>query len=47
MTEQYVGPSAARIALLIPHHRASFEKGWFWTSTENFCSGESAGLAFW
>ena len=29
-TEQYVGPSAARIADLLPH-RVSFDKGWFWT----------------
>ena len=31
MTEQYVGPSAMRIANLLPH-RVSFERGWFWTT---------------
>ena len=45
MTEQYVGPSAARIANLIPH-RVSFERGWFWTSTEVCHGGKSDGLAF-
>ena len=43
--EQYVGPSAIRIANLIPH-RVSFERGWFWTSTA-VCHGvKSDGLAF-
>ena len=44
MTEEYVGPSAARIADLLPH-RVSFERGWFWTTA--FChGGQSDGLAF-
>ena len=45
MTEQYVGPSAARIADLLPH-RVSFERGWFWTSTAVCHGGKSDGLAF-
>ena len=45
MTEQYVGPSALRIANLIPH-RVSFERGWFWTSTAICHGGKSDGLAF-
>ena len=45
MTEQYVGPSAARIANLIPH-RVSFERGWFWTTTAICHGGKSDGLAF-
>ena len=45
MTEQYVGPSAARIAKLIPH-RVSFERGWFWTTTAICHGGKSDGLAF-
>ena len=45
MTEQYVGPSAKRIADLIPH-RASFERGWFWTTTAICHGGKSDGLAF-
>ena len=45
MTEQYVGPSAMRIASLIPH-RVSFERGWFWTSTAVCHGGKSDGLAF-
>ena len=44
-TEQYVGPSAARIADLLPH-RVSFDKGWFWTSTVVCHGGHSDGLAF-
>ena len=44
-TEQYVGPSAARIADLLPH-RVSFERGWFWTSTAVCHGGKSDGLAF-
>ena len=44
MTERYTGPSAGRIANLIPH-RVSFDKGWFWTKA--VChDGESDGLAF-
>ena len=43
--EQYVGPSAMRIANLIPH-RVSFERGWFWTSTAVCHGGKSDGLAF-
>ena len=45
MTEQYVGPSAARIADLLPH-RVSFEQGWFWTTTAVCHGGKSDGLAF-
>ena len=44
-TEQYVGPSAARIADLLPH-RVSFDRGWFWTSTAVCHGGHSDGLAF-
>ena len=43
--EQYVGPSARRIADLLPH-RVSFERGWFWTSTAVCHGGKSDGLAF-
>ena len=43
-TERYTGPSAGRIADLLPH-RVSFEKGWFWTAA--VCHGaQSDGLAF-
>ena len=45
MTEQYVGPSAARIADLLPH-RVSFDRGWFWTTTAVCHGGKSDGLAF-
>ena len=45
MTEQYVGPSALRIANLVPH-RVSFERGWFWTTTAICHGGRSDGLAF-
>ena len=45
MTEQYVGPSAMRIANLIPH-RVSFDKGWFWTRTAICHGGKSGELAF-
>ena len=45
MTEQYVGPSALRIANLIAH-RVSFERGWFWTTTAICRGGRSDGLAF-
>ncbi len=44
-TERYTGPSAARIADLLPH-RVSFERGWFWTSTAVCHGGKSDGLAF-
>ena len=37
MTEQYVGPSALRIANLLPH-RVSFDRGWSWTTTA-ICHG--------
>ena len=45
MTEQYTGPSAMRIANLIPH-RVSFDRGWFWTTTAICHGGRSDGLAF-
>ena len=45
MTDRYVGPSAARIADLIPH-RVSFDRGWFWTTTAICHGGKSDGLAF-
>ena len=45
MAEQYVGPSALRIANLVPH-RVSFERGWFWTTTAVCHGGKSDGLAF-
>ena len=45
MAEQYVGPSAKRIADLLPH-RVSFERGWFWTTTAVCHGGKSDGLAF-
>ncbi|MYD94461.1 MAG: hypothetical protein F4Y02_12395 [Chloroflexi bacterium] len=42
--ERYTGPSAGRIADLLPH-RVSFERGWFWTTS--VCHGaQSDGLAF-
>ena len=44
-TEQYVGPSAKRIADLL-RHRVSFERGWFWTTTAICHGGKSDGLAF-
>ena len=44
-TERYTGPSARRIADLLPH-RVSFERGWFWTSTAVCHGGKSDGLAF-
>ena len=44
MAERYTGPSAARIADLLPH-RVSFHNGWFWTTA--IChGGQSDGLAF-
>ena len=45
MTERYTGPSAKRIADLLPH-RVSFERGWFWTTTAICHGGKSDGLAF-
>ena len=45
IAEQYVGPSAARIANLIPH-RVSFERGWFRTTTAICHGGTSDDLAF-
>ena len=45
MTEQYVGPSAIRIANLLPH-QVSFERGWLWTTTAICHGGKSDGLAF-
>ena len=44
MAERYTGPSAGRIADLLPH-RVSFDRGWFWTTA--VChGGQSDGLAF-
>ena len=44
MTERYTGPSARRIADLLPH-RVNYERGWFWTTA--IChGGRSDGLAF-
>ena len=44
MAERYTGPSARRIADLLPH-RVSYERGWFWTTA--IChGGRSDGLAF-
>ena len=45
MTERYTGPSARRIADLLPH-RVSFDRGWFWTTTAICHGGKSDGLAF-
>ena len=45
MTERYTGPSARRIADLLPH-RVSYERGWFWTTTAICHGGKSDGLAF-
>ena len=45
MTERYTGPSAKRIADLLPH-RVSFERGWFWTTTAICHGGKSDELAF-
>ena len=45
MKERYTGPSAKRIADLLPH-RVSFERGWFWTTTAICHGGRSDGLAF-
>ena len=44
-TERYIGPSARRIADLLPY-RVSLERGWFWTSTSVCHGGKSDGLAF-
>ena len=45
MAERYTGPSALRIADLLPH-RVSFDRGWFWTTTAVCHGGKSDGLAF-
>ena len=45
MAERYTGPSARRIADLLPH-RVSYERGWFWTTTAVCHGGQSDGLAF-
>ena len=45
MAERYAGPSAKRIADLLPH-RVSYERGWFWTTTAICHGGWSDGLAF-
>ena len=45
MAERYTGPSALRIANLLPH-RVSFERGWFWTTAAVCHGGKSDGLAF-
>ena len=45
-TQRYTGPSAGRIASLIPH-AVSFERGWFQTTTAVCHEGtEPDGLAF-
>ena len=43
--ERYTGPSARRIADLLPH-RVSFDRGWYWTSAAICHGGKSDGLAF-
>ena len=45
MAGRYTGPSAMRIADLLPH-RVSYERGWFWTTTAVCHGGKSDGLAF-
>ncbi len=45
MTERYTGPSALRIANLLPH-RVSHDKGWFWTATAICHGSKSDGLSF-
>ena len=45
MMEQYTGPSALKIANLLPYP-VSFERGWFWTTTAICHGGKSDGLAF-
>ena len=45
MAERYTGPSARRVADLLPH-RVSYERGWFWTTTAICHGGKSDGLAF-
>ena len=45
MAERYAGPSAKRIADLLPH-RVSYERVWFWTTTAICHGGRSDGLAF-
>ena len=42
MAERYTGPSARRIADLLPH-RVSYERGWFWTTTAICHGGWSDG----
>ncbi len=43
--QQYTGPSAGRIASLIPH-AVAFERGWFQTSAVCHEGDEPGGLAF-
>ena len=45
MTVRYTGPSALRIADLLPH-RVSFDRGWFWVATAICRGGGSDGLVF-
>ena len=45
MAGRYIGPSARRIADLLPH-RVSFERDWFWTTTAICHGGKSEALAF-
>ena len=40
MAERYAGPSAKRIADLLPH-RVSYERGWFWTTTRSTAAGRT------
>ena len=44
MTEQYVGPSALRIANLIAH-RVNFERGWFCLDDDGHLSRRQVGRA--
>ena len=46
MAERYTGPSARRIADLIPQRVSFHERGWFWTTTAICHGGRSDGLAF-
>ena len=45
MAERYTGPSARRIADPV-RKQVSYERGWFWTTTDICHGGKSDGLAF-